>query len=334
MNCLVIGGTGYLGRLLVAELLKREYSVSVLHRKTKHDLGRRVANITADRNDAQAVKAALAGKNFDLVFDNVYDWDRGTTAGHVESTVRALGNHLQRYVFMSSVAAYGDGLNHHEGDALAPDDAPELYARNKAMSERALFRLHQRIGLPVVTLRPPYVYGPGKHNPYYREAFFWDRLRAGRPIILPGDGRRLMQFVYVKDLIRAVLRCVDEPGAAGHAFNIANPRPISQAEAVEAFAKAAHKPVKFVRIPREYILRVGGHPMGPRLYFGMYFDMPPITQVTAKAQRVLKFKPTDFLTGLKESYRWYLRHNEFPKPDFGFEDSLLSNGPQLAPSKE
>jgi nucleoside-diphosphate-sugar epimerase len=91
---------------------------------------------------------------------------------------------------MSSVAAYGDGLNHHEGDALAPDDAPELYVRNKAMSERALFRLHQRTGLPVVTLRPPYIYGPG--NPFYREAYFWDRLRAGRSIILPGDGRRLM----------------------------------------------------------------------------------------------------------------------------------------------
>ena len=47
------------------------------------------------------------------------------------------------------------------------------------MSERALFRLHQRIGLPVVTLRPPFVYGPGRGNTYYREAFFWDRLRAG-----------------------------------------------------------------------------------------------------------------------------------------------------------
>ena len=37
--------------------------------------------------------------------------------------------------------------------------------------------------------------------------------------------------------------------------------------------------------------------------------MPPITQVTAKAQRVLKFKPTDFAPGLKETYSWYLRHN-------------------------
>ncbi len=277
------------------------------------------------------MKAALAGKKFDVVFDNVYDWERGTTAGHVEATVRAAGNNLHRYIFMSSVAAYGDGLNHHEGDALAPDDAPELYVRNKAMSERALFRLHQRIGLPVVTLRPPYIYGPA--NPFYREAFFWDRLRAERSIILPGDGRRLMQFVYVKDLVRAALKAMDEPNAIGHAFNIANARPLSQMEAVEAFAKVCKKPVKFVRIPREYILRAGGHPMGPKLYFGFYFDMPPITQVTAKAQRVLKFKPTDFATGLKETYRWYLRHNDFGKQDYEFEDKLLANAPVMIPAK-
>jgi nucleoside-diphosphate-sugar epimerase len=232
---------------------------------------------------------------------------------------------------MSSVAAYGDGLNHHEGDALAPDDAPDLYVRNKATSERALFRLHQRIGLPVVTLRPPYVYGAG--NRMYREAFFWDRLRAGRVIVIPGDGRRLMQFIYVKDLVRAGIKAMEEPNAVGHAFNIANARPLAQSEVVEAFAKAAKKPAKLVRIPREYILRAGGHPMGPKLYFGFYYDMPPITQVTAKAQRVLKFKPTDFETGLKETYRWYLRANSFPKPDYSFEDALLAHAPVLPPAK-
>ncbi len=331
MNCLVIGGTQFIGRLMVAELLKQGHSVTVLHRKPKHDLGRRVKNIVADRNDAVAMKTALAGKSFDVVFDNVYDWDRGTTAAQVEGTVRAVANHLHRYIFMSSVAAYGDGLNHHEGDALAPDDTPELYVRNKAMSERALFRLHQRIGLPVVTLRPPYIYGP--ENPFYREAFFWDRLRAGRPIILPGDGRRLMQFVYVKDLVKAALKAMDEPNAIGHAFNIANSRPLSQMEFVEAVAKAANKPVKFVRIPREYILRAGGHPMGPKLYFGYYFDNPPITQVTAKAQRVLKFKPVDFQVGLKETYKWYLRHNNASKQDYEFEDKLLANAPIMIPAK-
>ena len=73
--------------------------------------------------------------------------------------------------------------------------------------------------------------------------------------------------------------------------------------------------------------------MGPKLYFAMYYDMPPITQVTAKAQRVLKFKPTDFGAGLKETYRWYLRHNTFAKPDYAFEDALLVNAPVLMPAK-
>jgi nucleoside-diphosphate-sugar epimerase len=325
---LVIGGTLFIGRALVKELLHAGHEVAVLHRKNRHNFGKKVANIMADRNDPEAVKQALAGKNFDVVYDNVYDWDRGTTAAQVEATARACGNDLHRYIFMSSVGAYGDGLNHHEGDALAPDDHHDSYVRNKAMSERALFRMHQRNGFPVVTLRPPFIYGPG--NPFYREAFFWERLREGRPIILPGDGRRLMQFVHIKDLVAAALKVMDVPDIQGHAFNIANPRPLTQVEAVELFARAAGKEPTFVRLPRERILRSGGHPMGPRLYFGIYFDLPAITVVVNKAQRVLKFKPVDFLSGLKETYRWYVRHNPFPKPDYSFEDAVIAAAPASA----
>lgn len=330
MKCLVIGGTQFIGRLLVAELIKGGHEVTVLHRAAKHGFGRRVRNLVADRNSAQEMKAALAGKSFEVVFDHVYDWQRGTTAAHIESTVRAVNGPLHRYIFMSSVAAYGDGLNHHEGDALAPDDAPDLYVRNKAMSERALFRLHQRSGLPVVTLRPPFVYGP--HNPMYREAFFWDRLRAGRRIIVPGDGRRLMQFVYVKDLVRASLKAMQEPTAVGHAFNLANPRPLAQFELVEALAKICHKPAETVRIPRSLIAKMGGDPKGPKLYFAFYYDVPPITQITAKAQRMLKFKATDFAIGLKETYEWYRRSNPFPDPDYSFEDTLLKRVPASLPT--
>jgi nucleoside-diphosphate-sugar epimerase len=330
VECLVIGGTAFIGRTLVAELLKAGHSVTILHRRPNHDLGRRVKNIQADRNDGAALRAALAGKSFDLVFDNVYDWERGTTAGHVESTARAVaGDRLQRYVYMSSVAAYGDGLNHQESDGLAHDNAKDIYVRNKAMSERALFKLHQRIGLPVVTLRPPFIYGPGRGNDFYREAFFWDRLRAKRPIIIPGDGRRLMQFVHVRDLVKAAIKATEVDAAVGHAFNIANSRPVTQVDVVQTLAAAslsasARKKIELVRIPRELITRAGGSPFGPHYYFGQYYDMPPITEVTVKAQRVLKLKTTDFLTGLKETYRWYLRHRDFPEPDYAFEDKLLA----------
>ncbi|MGH9657952.1 MAG: NAD-dependent epimerase/dehydratase family protein, partial [Bryobacteraceae bacterium] len=165
MKVLVIGGTLFIGRRLVAELLKDGHEVTVLHRRSKHDLGKRVQNLAADRNDAPAVREALSGRWFDAVFDFAYDWERGTTGAQVEATALACGDRISRYVFMSSVAAYGDGLNHHEGDSLAPDYHPEPYPRNKAVAERALLRLHHRTGFPVVTLRPPYVYGPG--NPLY-----------------------------------------------------------------------------------------------------------------------------------------------------------------------
>jgi 2'-hydroxyisoflavone reductase len=322
MKVLVIGGTLFIGRGLVQELLKAGHDVTVMHRKPRHDLGRRVQNLVADRNDPAQVRDAIDGRRFEIVFDNVYDWERGTTAAHVEGTVRACGDRLVRYVFMSSVAAYGDGLNHYEGDPLAPDNHQEPYVRNKAMTERLLFRLHLKTGLPLVTFRPPFVYGPD--NPFYREAFFWDRLRAGRPIIIPGDGHRLMQFVYVKDLVRACMRAIEHPAAVGEAFNIGNERPVTQVEMVRALAAAAGKKATMVRVPRDRISEAGGSVFGEPAYFGAYLDLPPITENVTKVARVLDVRPTPFEQGLRETYRRYQRNSKKGRIDFSFEDRLVS----------
>lgn len=322
MRILVIGGTQFVGRMLVETLLKDKHDVTILHRKTTHPFKKKIGQIQADRNDAEQMKQLLGREKFDVVFDNVYDWERGTTALNVEGTIKALNGNFSKYIFMSSVAAYGDGLNHHEADALAPDDHSDPYVRNKAMTERMLFRLFYRSHVPVITLRPPFIYGPGNH--YYREAFFWDRIRAGRPLILPGDGRRLMQFVHVADLILACQKVLEHPQAAGNAFNVANSRPLTQEEVVQAMSAATGKKPEIIRVPRRQIALSGGHPLGPQLYFGYYFDLPPITMVTNKAQRMLKLKPRDFATGLKETYRWYLRNQaKKKKVDYSFEDSLL-----------
>jgi nucleoside-diphosphate-sugar epimerase len=322
MKVLVIGGTAFIGRLLVAELLKAGHDVTVLHRKSRHMLGRRVQNLQCDRGDTEAVREAIWRRGFEIVFDNAYDWERGTTAAHVEAAAHACGDRLERYVFMSSVGAYGDGLNHHESDPLAGDDHSEPYIRNKAMTERMLFWLHHKTKFPVVTLRPPFVYGP--ENPFYREAFFWDRMKAGRPILLPGDGLRLMQFVYVKDLVAAMLAAISKPVAAGEAFNIANEKPLTQAELVQALAAAARKKPQIARVPRDRIVEAGGNPMGQPAYFGFYFDLPAITEVVNKAKRMLGFQPTPFDQGLRETHRWYLRHHKTSRQDYLFEDKLIA----------
>lgn len=267
------------------------------------------------------MKQALDGRRFEIFFDNAYDWERGTTAAQIDATVQALGDRVSRYIFMSSIAAYGDGLNHYEDDPLAPDDHNDSYVRNKAMTERMLFRLHQRTGFPVVTFRPPFIYGP--ENPFYREMFFWDRLRAGRPLILPGDGGRLMQFVYIKDLIAACLKAMTDQAAVGEAFNIGNDRPVTQLELLQALSKAANKKLNLVKIPRDRILESGGNPMGDPAYFGVYFDLPPITEAMGKLKRVLKLVPTPFDAGLRETYAWYSKKKKVAKLNTAFEDKLI-----------
>lgn len=317
--------------MLVKRLLAADHEVTILHRRAAQPFGKRVHNAIADRNDAASVRAALTGHRFDAVYDIAYDWERGTTGHQVEACARAIPGDLSRYVFMSSVAAYGDGLNHAEDDPLASEAHTNPYVRNKASSERALFRMYHEAKFPVVTMRPPFVYGP--ENPFYREAFFWDRLRANRQIILPSEGHRLMQFVFVNDLVELCLRLMDHRNVVGHSFNAANPRAITQHELVMDLARAAGvKTPELVSIPRDFIVRMGGKVMNGNLYFGSHYDVPAITQIITKAQRMLAFKPMDFEEGLKLTYRAYLKEPQRHKPDYSFEDQVLSRFSSISQS--
>ena len=87
-----------------------------------------------------------------------------------------------------------------------------------------------------------------------------------------------------------------------------------------------------LRQAREWIHRAGGQPIGERLYFGYYYDVPAITEIITKAQRMLAFKPTDFAAGLKTTYRSYLQKRKYPRPDFTFEDELIHRFSALAKS--
>jgi nucleoside-diphosphate-sugar epimerase len=310
-DVLVIGGTLFIGRELVRRLLARGHHVTILHRG-RSPIPPQAAEIHCDRNDVAAVRRALSGRRFDLVYDNVYDWARGTTAEPVLAAAQALAP--ARYVFMSSVAAYGRGLDHVEDDPLDPTSAFP-YIQHKAATEQSLLAS----GLPVVTLRPPFIYGP--ENPFYREAFFWDRLTRDRPIVIPDDGSRLMQFVYVRDLVWAMLRLAEPDIPAPRVYNLADPAPLTQLEAIRAFARAAGREPRPVFVPRAGIESAGGKVFEPPFYFGEYLDLPPITMRTDRARRELGFAPTPFDAGLAQTYQWYLNQDR-PAPDFSFDERL------------
>jgi 2'-hydroxyisoflavone reductase len=125
-------------------------------------------------------------------------------------------------------------------------------------------------------------------------------------------------------LVEVAVKMLHLPNVLGHAFNVANARAITQRElSLELARVAGVKEPQLVSIPRERIHRAGGQVFGEKPYFGFYYDVPAITQIITKAQRMLAFKPTDFAAGLKVEYRAYLKKRRFPRPDFTFEDELL-----------
>jgi nucleoside-diphosphate-sugar epimerase len=325
MRTLVIGGTQFMGRDIVHRLLARGHEVSILHRRDRHDLGPDVGNLQADRADLDAVSRLLRQGRFDAVFDLAYDWEKGTPAGQVEGAARSCGDRLQRYVFMSSIAAYGPGLDHRESETLVPDDYPNPYAVHKASAERALFRLHADSGFPMTTFRPPFVHGP--RQPLYREQFFWDRLLDGRPIVLPDGGASPMQWAFSSDVAEACVRAMEVPGAAGEAFNMAHVEPMTQRTFVEALARIAGVEPTFVSVPRSAIHAAGGHVFAGNLYFGEFLDLPPHTEVVEKAPRLLGVTPASLEAALRTGFEWYRTQPRRPI-DYRFEDRLLAEAAQ------
>jgi nucleoside-diphosphate-sugar epimerase len=321
-RALVIGGTLFIGRALVDQLLARGDDVVIMHRGKGTPFGTRVGEIQCDRNDVAAVQAALANSRFDVVYDNVYDWQRGTTADQVMAAAGAVASgNLRRYVFTSSIAVYGDGGEYNEDAQLVASDYPNPYSAQKAESERALFDAHRRNGFRVTTLRPAFIYGP--HNPFDREAFFWDRLLAGRPIIVPEDGLRTMQWVHVRDVARAAVLAADNDDAIGRAYNLASYPPVTQLEFVQLLANIAGKRPHVVHIRRETIEQLGGQLFTPPYYFGVYLDIPPITVIGDRTRAELGLPLTRLEEGLRETYAWY-QQQQRPQPDFSWEDNLLS----------
>jgi nucleoside-diphosphate-sugar epimerase len=80
MRTLVIGGTLFIGLALVRLLISGGYEVTILHRGQHNPFGDAVREVHCDRNDVDAIRRIMREGRYDLDFDNVYDWHRGTTA--------------------------------------------------------------------------------------------------------------------------------------------------------------------------------------------------------------------------------------------------------------
>ena len=239
-HALVIGGTRFIGRHTVSELLSAGYEVTMFNRGTHANPFAdedRVTHVEGDRTNDSDLRRAGLDVEPDIVIDCVAYRPRDVhTAVDVFTDVDA-------YVYVSSGSAYGaDRVPKREGEtplcpcsvAEATDDTDESYGPRKAEGDRAVFSAADR-GVNAMSVRPPVVYGP--HD--YTERFdYWiDRVDTHDRIVVPGNGSSLWQLAYVEDVARA-LRIVAERGSSGEAYNVGEDHAPILREWVELVAEA------------------------------------------------------------------------------------------------
>ena len=253
-SALVIGGTRFIGRHLVDDLLAHDYDVTLFTRGTHTNPfadDDRVDHIEGDRTNDTALEAAATTVDPDAVFDCVAYQPKDVRSA---TTIFA---DCAAYVYVSSGAAYGrEEIPKREDETplqpctadQATDDSFETYGNRKAEGDRAVFAAADD-GVRTMAVRPPIVYGP--HD--YTERLDWwiDRVNRFDRVVVPGDGTNIWHRVYVEDVASAV-RFVAEDGVAGEAYNVGDRRLVTLEELVDLIADCLETDVEIVHAgPRE-----------------------------------------------------------------------------------
>ncbi len=275
----VIGGTRFIGRHLVEELLEHGYDVTLFNRGNHENPFAdedRVDHVQGDRTNDSALEVAAENADPDAVFDCVAYHPKD-----VRAATRFFDD-VEAYVYVSSGAAYeSEEIPKREGvttlesctSEQGTDDSSESYGNRKAEGDRAVFAAADR-GVNAMTVRPCIVYGP--HDYSERLDFWIDRVNEHDRVLVPGDGTNVWHRAYVEDVASA-LRIVAERGDPGEAYNVGDQRLVTLEESIELIASALETSVEVVTAgPRE--LAAGELEPGDYLF---YRDYPHILS-TAK----------------------------------------------------
>ncbi|WP_396610304.1 NAD-dependent epimerase/dehydratase family protein [Haloferax sp. S1W] len=322
-SALVIGGTRFIGRHLVSDLLDHDYDVTIFNRGN-HDNpfadNPRVQHIQGDRTDDEALRTAKLTVEPDAVFDCV-----AYKPHEVASAVDIFAD-VDAYVYISSGAAYGaeeipkrEGVTPLSGctDEQAVDDSPESYGPRKAEGDRVVFEAASR-GINAMSVRPCIVYGP--HDYTERLDYWIDRVLNHDRVVVPGDGTNVWHRAYVEDVASA-MRVVAEEGEAGEAYNVGDRRLVTLEEMVEVIADAAGTDVEVVHAGERELDAVGLEPTD----YVLYREYPHVLATNKLASLGWESTPVEeAMRGSVESHRNSDRDGSEHDPGRDAEARVLS----------
>jgi len=269
-RCLVTGGAGYLGRNLVAALLTKGCPVHVLDRQPPPRPRPGVRWFQGDVRNEADVRAAC--EVVDTIFHTaaviealthvrpaVAETIRAINVGGTKNVLRAAQQSgVRRLVHTSSITT-SFCVNGAGRDETVPySTSRDLYTATKIEAERAVLQANGRGGLWTCAIRPGGIYGPGERLTYGRLVRV---LKRGVPLVVFGDGRARLDYVYIDNLvdgeIRAAERLTDGSPVCGQAYFLSDETPINAGQFSIELVRNMGLRARLIRVPDPIALALG-----------------------------------------------------------------------------
>lgn len=242
----ITGGAGFIANTLIKNLLDRNEIVAYdnFHRDTLtgsgYDTHANLTIVKGDVLDADALTAAMRGADIvvhaaaiagiDTVIKDPVKTMRVNMIGTANALEAARVNEVRdRVVDFSTSEVFGSmafrASEEQETVAGSAGEARWVYAVSKLAGEHLAHSYFRQFGLPVVTIRPFNVYGPGQTGEGAISVMINKALR-NETIFINGDGNQIRAWCYVDDFVECLMQCVENPAAIGQSFNIGNARAV------------------------------------------------------------------------------------------------------------
>jgi nucleoside-diphosphate-sugar epimerase len=254
MRVLFIGGTGLISTACTRLALERGIEVVHLNRASGAHPIEGVETLVADVHDEAAARKVLGSREFDAVVDWI-----AYGAADIERDIRFFRDRTGHFVFISSASVYRKPLGHW----LTSEDTPLAnpywdYARGKIAGEERCLQALREDGFPITIVRPAHTYGDWSmplavcswSHPFSAIA----RWRAGKALIVPGDGQTLWTLTHNSDFAVGLVGLLGRRQTIGHAFNIVSDEALTWDEAHRQTAAAARVECRTVHIPTDFIV--------------------------------------------------------------------------------
>ena len=260
MRILLIGGTGTISMAITRLLAARGDELFLLNRGNRsRELPENVHVIPCDINNEKEAENLLRNMQFDCVGEFI-----GFIPAQIERDFRLFRGRTKQYIYISSASAYRKPPQTHVITEETPLGNPYWeYSRNKQACEEYLMARYREDGFPVTIVRPSHTYDErsvplGVHGRYGS----WQvvkRIRAGKPVIIHGDGTSLWTITHNSDFARGYAGLIGNPAAVGEAFHITSEESVSWNVIYEAIADTLHTKLHPCYVASETLAALGDY---------------------------------------------------------------------------